>query len=341
MKGRVVILSEHGGRAFAALMVDGRLDDVLFDADVAHPPGEICRGRVDRIVKGGAFIQLPKGQGFLRGGGRQKTGHAVLVQVTGFADGAKAIPLTERLVFKGRTAIITPGAEGMNLSRQIKDEDERLRLFSAIDTYKAAISSHGIVARTAAVQAETKEIEAEVDELLDRADTVLAGWKGDPAVMVPAPTAHDIARRDWVQDGDWVTTKAEDHDVLDQIADLRAPKVSLSSGSMVIEATTALVAVDVNTGGDFSPAAGLKTNIDAARELPRQLRLRGLGGQIVIDFAPMPKKDRRTLEQTLKASLRKDTVETSLVGWTGLGLYELQRKRERRPLGDVLSNGGI
>ncbi len=338
MKGRDVVLGELAGRPFAALMVDGRLDDILFDTDALHPPGEVCRGKVYRIVKGGAFIQLPNGQGFLRGGGRQKTGQAVLVQVTGFADGAKAIPVTERLVFKGRTAIVTPGAEGMNLSRQIKNEDDRLRLFSAIDTFKAATSPHGIVARTAAVQAETQEIEAEVDSLLDQADAVLADWKGDPAVLVPAPTSHEIARRDWVQGDDRVAWNAEDTSLLDQIEELRRAEAALPQGSMIIEATRALVAVDVNTGGDFSPAAGLKTNIAAARELPRQLRLRGLGGQVVVDFAPMPKKDRRTLEQTLKAAFRKDTVETSLVGWTGLGLYELQRKRERRPLAEVLGN---
>ena len=59
---------------------------------------------------------------------------------------------------------------------------------------------------------------------------------------------------------------------------------------MMIEPTRALVAVDVNTGPDTSPAASLKANIAAARDLPRQLRLRGLGGQVVVDFAPMPKK---------------------------------------------------
>ncbi|MCB1331935.1 MAG: ribonuclease E/G, partial [Maritimibacter sp.] len=79
-------------------------------------------------------------------------------------------------------------------------------------------------------------------------------------------------------------------------------------------------------------AAGLKANIALARELPRQLRCRGLGGQIVVDFAPMPKKDRPALEQVLRAALRADPVETALAGWTPLGLCELQRKRERRPL---------
>lgn len=120
------------------------------------------------------------------------------------------------------------------------------------------------------------------------------------------------------------------------LADLRNTEVVLSPGTMTIEPTRALVAVDVNTGADFSPAAGLKSNLGAARELPRHLRLRGLGGQIVVDFAPMPKKDRRAVEETLRKAFRADPVETSLVGWTTLGNFELQRKRERRPFHEVL-----
>ena len=72
------------------------------------------------------------------------------------------------------------------------------------------------------------------------------------------------------------------------------------------------------------------------RDLPRQLRLRGLGGQVVVDPAPMPKKDRRQVESALKAALKKDAVETIVVGWTNLGLLELQRKRDRVPVGGLL-----
>jgi Ribonuclease G/E len=96
------------------------------------------------------------------------------------------------------------------------------------------------------------------------------------------------------------------------------------------------VAVDVNTGGDASLAAGLKANIAMARDLPRQLRLRGLGGQITLDLAPMPKKDRRTFESALRAALRQDTTETTLAGWTPLGHFELQRKRDRQPVTEHL-----
>ena len=75
----------------------------------------------------------------------------------------------------------------------------------------------------------------------------------------------------------------------------------------------------------------------AARALPRALRLRGLGGQITLDLAPMPKKDRRTFETSLRAAFRKDATETALAGWTPLGHFELQRKRDRLPLTDVVT----
>ena len=79
---------------------------------------------------------------------------------------------------------------------------------------------------------------------------------------------------------------------------------------MMIEPTRALVAVDVNTGADTSPAASLKANIAAARDLPRQLRLRGLGGQVVVDFAPMPKRDRAILDQVMKAAFKAEGEAT-------------------------------
>ena len=128
------------------------------------------------------------------------------------------------------------------------------------------------------------------------------------------------------------------HGIPEMIDAVLVPEVPLPGGGhMVIELTRALVAVDVNTGADTSMAAGLKANVAAARELPRQLRLRGLGGQVTVDFAPMPKKDRSALEQQLRAAFRGEAAETSLAGWTPLGNFELQRKRDRVPLMQVLA----
>jgi len=126
-----------------------------------------------------------------------------------------------------------------------------------------------------------------------------------------------------------------DHGVTDAVQALLSPRVDLGEGHMMLEPTRALLAVDVNTGADTSPAAALKVNVAAARELPRQLRLRGLGGQVVIDFAPMPKRERHILDQVIKAAFKGDG-EAHLAGWTTLGLYELTRRRDRLALRDLL-----
>ncbi|NBQ28334.1 MAG: ribonuclease G, partial [Rhodobacteraceae bacterium] len=137
--------------------------------------------------------------------------------------------------------------------------------------------------------------------------------------------------REWTQSAD---VDADDgcfatHDILDQIEALSEPLVKMADGHYYIEPTRACITIDVNTGADTSPAATLKANIAMARDLGRQLRMRGLGGQIVIDPAPIPKKDRKILESAIKAALRKDTVETNFVGFTQMGLIELQRARVR------------
>jgi Rne/Rng family ribonuclease len=127
---------------------------------------------------------------------------------------------------------------------------------------------------------------------------------------------------------------------LDQVEALLSPRAPLPGGAwMMIEPTSALVAVDVNTAGDFTTAAGLKTNLAAVEDLPRQLRLRGLGGQVVIDAAPLSRRDRRQVESSLKRALKADPVDTQVLGWTALGHLELSRRRERRPLRELLPRG--
>ena len=125
--------------------------------------------------------------------------------------------------------------------------------------------------------------------------------------------------------------------IWDEIERLRSPHTDLLSGGwMAIEATRAMVTIDINTGDSFGQGDAMTANIEAARALPRQLRLRGLGGQIIIDFAPMKKMHRKKIEEELKRAFARDPIQTTLAGWTPLGNFELQRKRERRPLSELL-----
>ena len=341
MKGSIIVLGEVSGRKLAARIVDGRLDDLLIDPPEDAPPlpGTIFRAICDRPVKGqgGIFLRLPDGSAFLRGATGLRPGQPLLVQVTGFAEAGKAVPVTTRLLFKSKYAIVTPDAPGINISRSIRDEETRLRLHDIATEVLGVSKEPGLILRSAAATAPDDEIADDIAAMRDIAAAVNSdGTDTEPELLVDGPDAQLLAWRDW-QDPDVLAdgpTALADHEVAQLIATVTTPRVDLSGGGHAwIEPTRAFVAVDVNTGGDTSPAASLKANIALARDLPRQLRCRGLGGQIVVDFAPLPKKDRRQLETVLRAAFKADPVETALVGWTQMGNFEIQRKRESLPLG--------
>ena len=343
MIGRVVVLDDLGGQAAAALVVDGQLEELLIDPSDDTPlPGAIYRAVADRPMKGqgGMFVKLPGGSGFLRQTDGIAPGQRIIVQVTGPAEGGKALPVTSRLLFKSRLAIVTPGAPGLNISRRIKDEVVRADLEAvAVEAMAGADESLGLILRSVAERAEADEVAGDVAAMRALAEAVLRDLDGGPELLVEGAGAHETAWRDWAdpEPDEVIEAGFEAQGVHEMIAALREAKVALvGGGNMLIEPTRALVAVDVNTGPDTSPAAALKVNIAAARDLPRQLRLRGLGGQIVVDFAPMPKKERAILDQVIRAAFKAEAAETNLAGWTTLGLFELTRKRDRLPITEVL-----
>jgi ribonuclease G len=347
MKGTLLLLPTlPGGRTAAARLVDGRLEDLLVDpppGDPAPRPGAIHLGILGRTMKGagGAFVDLGGGQtGFLRETRGLTPGRPVLVQVTGWAEAHKAAPVSRRLLVKGRLAILTPGAPGHNLARSTPPE-ARPRLDAlAARAMSDAPGDLGLVLRTAAIDAADGEILSEIATLRGECARLAAACAA-PDCLVAAPTAAAEARRDWPDPGAGGVHEGADafdhHGIWEAVAALLSPSVHLPAGARLhVEPTRALVAVDVDTGADASPAASLKANLAAARELPRQLRLRGLGGPVLVDFAPLPKKDRQRVADALKAALARDGVETTLAGWTPLGNLEFLRKRIRRPLADLL-----
>lgn len=340
---RIVVLDILGEQAAAALIVDGVLEELLVDpADDTALPGAIYRAVADRPMKGqgGMFVKLPEGSGFLRQTDGLAPGQPVIVQVSGPAEPGKALPVTTRLLFKSRLAIVTPGAPGLNISRRIKDDALRTELEALAATgMNGADEDLGLILRSAAALSEPEEIAEDITAMRDLAQAVLADLAGGPELLVEGAGAHETAWRDWADPApDAVVEQGfAAENVLEMIDALLQARVDLvGGGNMLIETTRALVAVDVNTGPDTSPAASLKVNIAAARDLPRQLRLRGLGGQIVVDFAPMPKKERAILDQVIRAAFKSEAAETNLAGWTTLGLFEMTRKRDRWPLSGLL-----
>ncbi len=129
-----------------------------------------------------------------------------------------------------------------------------------------------------------------------------------------------------------------------QIRDSLEKRVALpGGGSLVIEETEALTAIDVNTGSDVKhkdqEMAILNTNLEAAIELPRQLRLRKLSGIIIVDFIDMKRRDHENkVLRRLREELRHDRVPADLVDITQLGLVEITRKREGESLADMMTD---
>jgi len=345
MKGRTAVLGHLKDQAAAALIEDGKLVDFLIDAPGdGLRPGAICRAVCERPVKGqgGIFLRLPNdGKAYLRQAKGYAPGQILLVQVIGYGEDGKATPVTPKVLFKSKYAIVTPDAPGLNISRAIRDDDLRDNLLE-IAHEEMEGSEAGLILRSSCEDADRDEIAEDVAAMRAQADHVMQDAEGtEPELLIDGPDAHHLAWREW--DADSVATDEDAfennqvYDLLEAFTYARAPLQG--GGHIYVEPTRAMVAVDVNTGADMSLAAGLKANLAMIKDLPRQLRVRGLGGQITLDLAPMPKKDRKMFEHSLRATLRKDSIDTVLAGWTPLGCYELQRKRERLPLRDLLPKG--
>lgn len=343
MKGSQAVFGEIEGRGAAALLVDGKLEDLLIDPpDGQIRPGAIYRAKAGRPMKGqgGMILETPDGPLFLRQAKGISAGETFLVQVSSHAEAGKAAPCSPRLLFKSRFVMVTPGAEGKNISKAIRDEERRVELRDLLSAVEVP-DGFGLVVRTAAADADDDSVLADIQNMLELAIAIRAEPDEGPIEkLLEGPDAEQIAFAEWrVPDATENAPNAFEYTgVLDVVEALASPREDIEGGGFFyVEPTRALVAVDVNTGGDTSPAAGLKANIETMRALPRALRLRGLGGQIVVDLAPMAKRDRKQLESVARAAFRADSIETTLVDWTPLGHLEIIRKRERLPISECRS----
>ena len=339
MKGKQVVLGHIGDAKVAALLVDGKLQDVLVEDIKRLPLGTILRAVVDRPVKGigGVMLRFPNGTGFLKKAKGLAPGQTITVQTSGFAEAGKADPVTQRFIFKSRYAIVTPDQPGLNISRQIRADDLRDDLTMLAKSAMEG-SQMGLIIRSSAAVASIDEVAEDIQAMRTSAEAISAEVGLEPEVLLEGDNPHVQAWREWSDVTDILTghNDLEASGALDQIEGAQGAWVALGSGGMFVEQTRAMATVDINTGADLSPAAALKVNLAAVQDLPRQLRLRGYSGQISIDFAPMTNRDRKPIEVALRAALRMCPVATEFVGWTPLGHGELKRKRERAVLIDLL-----
>ena len=331
MGNRSIFLDHFQDQEASALVVDGVLQDFFIDSN-SPSPGQIYRATVDRPIKGqgGYFLKTPDGPAFLRQGKGLSQGSRILVQVSGFAEIGKAIPVSRKILLKSRYVIITPENPGLNISRQIKNEERRDELVALI-RLNLRDFKEGMILRSSCINAVDKEILDDAEEMLNLAEKISSDESNEEGLILEPDKPHALAWREWSEDADVFSEGGsfETHGILDLLEKLKSERVETNDGHYFIEITRACATVDINTGSDTSPAAALKANLAMAWDLPRQLRLRGIGGQIILDPAPISKKDRKIVDTALKTAFRKDPVETNIVGWTAMGLIELQRARVR------------
>ncbi len=291
-------------------------------------------------------------------------GDEVLVQVVKDAMGAKGARLTGQVTVPGRYLVLAPDSDMQGISRRLP-EDDRNRLRDILRETKP--DGYGVIVRTAAAAASKDEIEVDISRLVRvweaiKEEAAVGGAPRpiyeEPGLLIRVIREHftpdfkrllidDDASRDAVVSyldrtaPDLVekVSRYEDqiplferYHVEDQLQKALDRKVWLKSGGhLVIDRTEALTVIDVNTGKFVGSSnledTVLQNNLEAAEEIGRQLRLRDIGGIIVIDFIDMEiSRNRQAVLRRLKETLAKDKVRTQVFDVSNLGLVEMTRK---------------
>ena len=197
MKGTLAAFGTMNGRGVAAFFADGQIQDLLIDPpDKLMRPGAIYRAKAGRLLKGrgGAIMDTPDGPVFLRNAKGIGQGQTCLVQVQSFAEPGKASPVSPKLVFKSRYCLATPTAPGLNLSRDIRDEDRRVALRELL--VPIVDDRAGLVGRSAAADADDDAVLEDARQTLDLATSVVAdGHSGPCELIVDVPDAATLGGR--------------------------------------------------------------------------------------------------------------------------------------------------
>ena len=306
---------------------------------------------------------------------RLQEGQEVLVQVAKEPLGSKGARITSHISIPGRHLVLMPTMDHVGISRRIEDESERSRLRELLLQIKPP--KYGFIARTAAEGVENDKIKAEMEFMLRLWQTIQKNNEHGPVPsrLYQEPDIILRAVRDlFTQEVDkLIVDSQEEYEKIVEFVETFMPslradvklyeesepicdaygiemelqralgrKVWLKSGGyIVIEMTEALTAIDVNTGRYVGKRnleeTILKTNLEAVKEIAYQLRLRNLGGIIIIDFIDMEKEaNREKVFNTLKEALRKDKSKTNILKMSELGLIEMTRKRTKESITRVL-----
>ena len=307
-----------------------------------------------------------------------KPGQEILVQIAKEPIAKKGARITSHIALPGRFLVFMPTVTHVGVSRKIASDEERQRL-KRILTHERGDASGGFIVRTAAEGASEEELRADLrflihlwNEIKQRSDS-----SKSPALIYHDLSLIERILRDQVSSNFssiWVDSEAdyerivrflnrfspslvrrvklytkdtplfEHFGIQDEISKALRSKVWLKSGgSIVINQTEALVAIDINTGKYVGKSARLedtivKTNLDAVPEIVRQIRLRDLGGIIVIDFIDMDeRKNRFKVLAALEEALKSDRAPTKVLQFNDFGLVAITRKRVKQSLERTLS----
>jgi ribonuclease E len=304
-------------------------------------------------------------------------GQEVIVQVEKEERGNKGAALTTFISLAGRFLVLMPNnARAGGVSRRIEGED-REQLREALDQVQMP-EGMGAIVRTAGVGRSAEELQWDLDNLKEVWNAIAQAAEGRAAPFLIYQESKAIIRalRDYLSDdiGEILVDNQEifgeaqqymqrfmpaglrklkfyedsvplftRFQIENQIESAHSHKVNLpSGGSIVIDPTEALVSIDINSaratrGGDIETTA-LNTNLEAADEIARQLRLRDLGGLIVIDFIDMEsQKNQRAVEDRLRDAVRQDRARIQIGRISRFGLLELSRQRLRPSIGESAS----
>ncbi len=304
-----------------------------------------------------------------------KEGDEILVQVVKDAMGAKGARLTGLPSLPGRYLVLVPDSDAKGISRRLP-ESERARLHQIITKVKP--EGYGVIVRTAALHATAEDVAADINRLLKIWENVQTECQGgqaprivyeEPDLLIRVIREHFTAdfRRMLVDDKvacdkviDYLRSTAPDlvskvqmyedelglferYHVEDQLRKALDRRIFLPSGGhLVIDRTEALTVIDVNTGRFVGSSSledtVLKNNLEAAEEIGRQLRLRDIGGIIVIDFIDMEvESHQRQVLRRLRETLARDKTRTQVFDVSHLGLVEMTRKNVAKSLLETFS----
>jgi ribonuclease G len=303
-----------------------------------------------------------------------KEGQEIVVQVTKDALGSKGPRVTTQISLPGRTLVFLPGASRHSVSRRVESEEERNRLLRLAGSLPG---EGGFIVRTAAKGADLPALDSEARGRRARWEEIRRASEASaaPACLSPQADLAEKVLRDLVSPDmerivvDDEPTHRRCRDFVERILPglgHRVEKFSReeaifeafgvekeleralrrriwlpSGGYIVIHPTEALVAIDVNTGKyvgktGFEETA-LKTNLEAAREVVRQIRLRDLGGILVVDFIDLEEEEsRRRLAEALEEELKSDRARSRVLKISDFGLVEITRQRMKKSLETLL-----